>query len=191
MNPLVILVIAFIAIIFFLKNQRNLKRLFAPAPKSSPAERIDTDEFSLLKPAGFSRPSPNSASHLFALELYSDRKSGLIQIVDGQQVREEFNYAWAVVSVTPGDGLELCRTAARDSSVEILEETEASTDDGQQLTIVANKKSKLFSIESTHKIVFNQQLNKTYELRISVLSDYKSKWIGPVNTMLSSFQLNL
>ncbi|MEO0354824.1 MAG: hypothetical protein AAF268_08380 [Cyanobacteria bacterium P01_A01_bin.3] len=190
MNLLVILVIAFIAITFLLKNQRNLKRLFASAPKPSPAKRIETDEFSLMKPAGFSCPSPSSASKLFALELYSDRRSGLIQIVDGHQVREEFSYAWAVVSVTPGNGLELCRNAARNSSVQILEETEETTNDEQQLTIVARKQSKLFSIESTHKVVFSPQLDKTYELRVSLLSDYKSEWIEPVGTILSSFQLN-
>ncbi|NJN04459.1 MAG: hypothetical protein HC873_10885 [Leptolyngbyaceae cyanobacterium SL_1_1] len=103
-------------------NWRSISRWLTPPKPPAPAEKINTGEFVLLKPPGFVAVSGNS--HLFAAEIYSEKKAGGVGAVDGEMVREEFNHAWAVVSVTPGDALQICEAAATENCEAVQLETD-------------------------------------------------------------------
>ncbi|MEL6321142.1 MAG: hypothetical protein AAFQ57_10905, partial [Cyanobacteria bacterium J06626_14] len=165
MGPTIIIIL-FVVAIFLIKNWQRIARLLASPKPKAPPEQINTDEFTVAKPAGFYRSTGRPTS--LALEIYSEAKTGVIGIVDGQSVKEEFNCAWAVVSVTPGDGLELCRKLAKDKAEEILHEAEETLGGDRSLTITVLKRSAHFRIETTHKVIISRDRNNTYELRASV-----------------------
>ena len=82
-----------------------------------PAELLSTDEFSLLKPAGFYRDNaaPDTA-------FYSGNGAGMLGLIDGEMVKEELRCAGAVVSVTKGDALEAFQAAAKENAEVVVYE---------------------------------------------------------------------
>ena len=186
MGPIVFIIL-FVVAVLLISNWGSIARLLTSPKPKAPAEQINTDEFTVAKPAGFYRPTGRPTS--LALEIYSEAKAGVIGAVDGQSVREEFNCAWAVVSVTPGDGIELCRKVAKDKAEEVLCEVEEAVGSDRMLTITVLKRSAHFRIETTHKIIVSSRHNKTYELRASVLSSKKAEYGEAVDEIIASFKV--
>lgn len=186
MDPIVFIIL-FVVAILLIRNWRSIARLLTPPKPQAPPEQINTDEFAVSKPAGFYRFTGRPTS--LALEIYSEDKAGVIGVVDGQSVKEEFNCAWAVVSVTPEDGIELCREVAKNKAEEVLREVEATLGSDRSLTITVLKRSAHFRIETTHKVIVSSRHNKTYELRASVLGSKKAEYGDAVDEIIASFKV--
>lgn len=186
MNAFLIIVLV-VATILLISNWQSIRRLLTPPKPKAPPEQINTGEIALIKPAGFYRPATTTQS--FAIEIYSEKKAGVIGMVDGRSVQEEFNHVWAVVSVTLGDGLELCRNVAKQNVEAILNEVEGQVGRDRMLTIEVVKRSAHFQMETTHKVIVSSDRQKTYELRASVLSEKKAEYADAMAEILNSFNL--
>lgn len=156
-------------------------------PTQKPAQLIETSEFKILKPAGFYQPPEAS---LFSL--YTEVKTGAISVIDGESIREEFNCAWAVVSISPGDTLEICRNMAKQDAIEILQEDDTTAADtaDKRLSITVVKKTRLsLRIETTHTVVVSAARQKTYELRTSVMASKKEAYRDAIAQIIQSFEI--
>ena len=188
MNALLIIVLVIVTILVISNWYSTRRSLTLPKPQAPP-EHINTGEIALTKPAGFYQPTATAQS--FAIEIYSEKKAGVIGMVDGRSVQEEFNHAWAVISVTPGDGLELCRNVAKQNVETILNEVEGQSGRDRTLTLEVVRRSAHFKIETTHKVIVSSDQQKTYELRASVLSEKKAEYADAMAEILDSFNLVL
>ena len=181
---IILLVAAFILV----RNWQYISRSLRPPKPKHPAEEISTDEFLMLKPAGFRRISDPTSS--FAVEIYSERAAGVIGLINGQSVREEFNHAWAVVSITPGDTVHICKEVAENGAESVLNRLDSQKGHDCTSIISVLKRSAHFRIETTHKAIFSSDRNKTYELRASVLTQERDEYLNAVSQIVASFRIN-
>ncbi|MEL7225455.1 MAG: hypothetical protein AAF810_24170 [Cyanobacteria bacterium P01_D01_bin.36] len=178
---IVLLVVGFLLLV----NGRDIVKAIWTSERKYPSQRIDRGDYALTKPAGF---KVSDESHLFMIQ--SANVTGAIAIVDGRRIQEEFNCAWAVVSVTSGDGIEICRGVAKEHSDEVLSESEEIVDGNRVLTITAQRKTPAyFVIQTTHKAVMSLAHNKTYELRVSTINNQPPKYGKAANQILESFEV--
>lgn len=177
-------IVAVVVVVLVAANWRDISRLLPTQKTKNLPEEINAGEFMLSKPAGF---YTEDAGRMF--QVFSENRTGTMSIVDGESVREEFNCAWAVVSISPGDCLEVCREVAKHGAEIVLSESTGQMNGEPSLTVMVQKKSRFFTIETTHKAIFSCDRDKTYELRASVLTSKKAEYGQYVTQMVESFKL--
>lgn len=191
------IIIAVMAVILVLSNRDLLIDIFRRKPEKK-SEKIKTDEFVITKPVGFYVPKTKN----FPAEVYSTEMIAKVSTINGKNVTNQFNSAWAVVSVASFSEVsrEIVFNSNRqyvfDSADEILGESEiAIVENGErQFTITTLRKphgegSNIFEIETVHKFVESLKYNKLYELRASILKDSKTKYGAGIDEIIESFQV--
>ena len=156
-------------------------------------EKIQTNEISFTKPAGFvlNRSDSPPVIYLEKFRFYSEQSKGCLSIVNGETINESFNEAWGSVSVAEGLDLEVYRNAAMSSERTILSESEEVSSDGEEITlqIKATERTQFFEIESSFKIIENRRRNRTYELIFCVLTQEKEKYAQRISETFASFRM--
>ncbi|HEY0659133.1 MAG TPA: hypothetical protein VGD05_11700 [Pyrinomonadaceae bacterium] len=142
-------------------------------------ERIETEEFTIIKPENFISPTGESDEYVFTA--YSKDF--------GRDEAEEFRQAKAELLVyANADFEEICRNAKQSAGKLVSEETGES----------GNGKICFFNVEETeneteteivYKIAESVKHNKIYELKISVLSDFRETYSSAINELLQSFSV--
>lgn len=191
------IIVAVIAVIFVLTNRDLIIDIFRSKPEKK-SEQIKTDEFIITKPVGFYIPKTKN----FPAEIYSTEMIVKVSRIDGKNVTNQFNSAWAVISVASFSEVsrEIVFNSNRqyvlETADEILSESEITTAENgeRQFAIITLRKphgegSNIFEIETVHKFIESLKHNKIYELRASILTDSKTKYGAGINEIVDSFQV--
>jgi hypothetical protein len=155
-------------------------------------EKIQTNEISFTKPAGFFLDSSLlPVGYLEKFRFYSGKSKGCLSIINGETINESFNEAWCSVSVAEGLDLEIYRNAAMSSEKTILSESEEVSSDGKETTlqIKVTGRTQFFEIESSFRIIENRRRNRTYELIFNVLTEVKDDYAQRISDTFESFRM--
>lgn len=144
-------------------------------------EVIETPYYRLVKPDGFIYPIHETSEYAF--EAYSKAYGE----------RRERNTWRAQAYLTVFDDLvfDAELEKIRLETGEIISEkiiSEASSDEKallMQSTVIIDEKE----FNEFHKIVESRRQNKTYDLKILVLKNYREEFLGRVDELVNSFQL--
>lgn len=140
-------------------------------------ENIETEEFTIIKPESFISPTGESSEYIFTA--YSKDF--------GRDEAEEFRQSKAELRVYAGAGFEeICRNAKQSAGKIISEET-GESGNGKICFLNAEKTENEIETEIFYKIAESEKQNKIYELKISVLSDFRENYSAAVNELLRSF----
>ncbi|MBA2735580.1 MAG: hypothetical protein H0U50_02210 [Pyrinomonadaceae bacterium] len=142
-------------------------------------ETIETDEFSIIKPENFINPTGENSG--FAFTAHSKDF--------GTGEAEEFRQAQTNLRVYSNAGFdEVCRNARQSAGKIISNET---TESGNEKICFLNGEKTENEIETEvfYKIVESGKQNKIYELKISVLSEFRENYSAAVNELLQSFTI--
>jgi len=142
-------------------------------------ETIETEEFSIIKPENFISPVGENSEFIFTA-LSRDFGTG---------EAEEFKQAQAELRVYPNaDFEEVCRNARQSAGKIISEETSESVD--EKICFLNGEKMETeIETEIFYKIVESKKQNKIYELKISVLSEFREGYSAAVNELLNGFKV--
>lgn len=136
-------------------------------------ESIETQEFSIVKPAGFLHLLNNDSEYAF--EAYSKEF--------GQDHAEHVRQATADVQILAGTGPDDLRNVISGEVATII--SEKTYGDGIK-TVEAEREENGIVVHSFYKTVHESE--KVYRLRISVLPEYKDDYLARINEMLESFE---
>lgn len=161
----IILGILFIAVLVFISSR--IRRVSGTAFER---EKIETEEFSIVKPEGFIHPLNEKSEYAF--EAYSKEF--------GKEEAGSFRQAQAVVRVYTDFKL--------DENAERIQA--ANVPEGQEIYYLESEKTeKDVTLQTIQKIIEVPQKGKVYELKISALKEHKEDFLRRINEMLDSFAL--
>jgi len=144
------------------------------AAKAFETESIETEEFSITKPEGFLHPLNNDSEYAF--EAYSKEF--------GQDHAEQIRQASAEILRLDDTNLDEQRN---EISREVTAITAEKADSDKIIFIEAEREEGNIVLDSFFKLVARG--NKVYELRISVLPEYKDAYLDRIDEMLDSFKV--
>ncbi len=142
-------------------------------------EEIETEDFRIIKPAGFINPINDKSAFVF--EAYTKDL--------GTNEARIFRRAWATLRVVSNLNFEtVCRdtknSAGRITSKKFVEDV---PDERKILLLESEKTEQEVKIFSFWKIVGSRERQKVYELQISVLEDYREELANEIGEMIESF----
>lgn len=142
-------------------------------------ETIETEKFSIVKPENFINPVGEKTE--FAFVAYSKDF--------GTGKAEESRQAQIVLRVyEQGDFAAVCRNAKHSDGKIISEET-TKTGDEKICFLKSEKTENDVEIETFYKIIENKKRPEVYELKISILTEYKDNYSAAVGELLESFRV--
>ena len=144
-------------------------------------EIIETENFRLVKPAGFIHPLREDSPYEF--EAYSK----------GFGEKDERNVWRAQVYLTVSEGINfnaVCKDIKKEDGKLLSEKVLKDSADGEKICLIEREMSKddaeFFEFR---RIVESRKQKKTYDLRILVLKSFRADYIGRVDEFMNSFQL--
>ncbi len=144
-------------------------------------ETIETENFRLIKPAGFIHPLREDSDYAF--EAYSKEFGE----------KDERNIWRAQVYITASEGLNFnsaCKEIKKRDGKILSEKVIKDTADGEKICLIEKEISKddtkFFEFR---KVVESRKKLKTYDLKILVLKSFRSDFVGRIDELMSSFQL--
>lgn len=163
-----------VALMVFLstKIKKGAAQAFEP-------ETIETEDFKITKPEGFINPINENSP--FAFEAYSKDS--------GKNNAEIFRQAQATLSVFSDTNFATVCGNVKKSGENILSEKNLeNAPENQKIYVIESEETKNeVKIFSIRKIVESIQKRKIYELRISLLENYRQEFQARANEMLESF----
>jgi hypothetical protein len=170
-----ILIVGGILVALMVYASTRIKKIAAQAYER---EVVETEDFRLIKPEGFI--SPVNENSKFAFEARS-KDLGDDESRDTPQAKME-------LSVFTDSNFEIVCENARKSAGKILAEDKIVNLAERNLCQLESEKSENdIAFYIFHKIVENPSRQKTYDLKISVLQDFREKYEEKINEVLSSF----
>ncbi|CAN5362323.1 hypothetical protein BH20ACI1_BH20ACI1_01480 [soil metagenome] len=173
-----ILIIGGVLVALMVLVSTKIKKSAAQAFES---EIIETEEFRLVKPAGFVHPLREDSDYAF--EAYSKEFGE----------KDERNIWRAQVYIMVSEGLNfnsVCKDIKKEDGKTLSEKVLKDTADGERICLIEKEISKddteFFEFR---KIVESRKQQKTYDLKILVLKSFRADFIGRVDELMSSFQL--
>jgi hypothetical protein len=142
-------------------------------------ETIETEGFSIIKPENFINPTSENSEFAFTA-LSKDF---------GTEAAEDLRQAQAELRVYPdADFDEVCRNAA-ESTGKIISEEIRTSDNEKVCFLNGENIEDEVEREIFYKIVESKTRNKIYELKISVLPEYRENYSAAVNEFLNGFSV--
>lgn len=156
-------------------------KIKSSAAQAFEPERVDRAEFVIIKPQGFM--TPVESKNGFAFEAYS-REYGEKRMRNTRQ---------AEAFLTVSDGLNFAAECkkARAEVDKILSKRALDGDaSGEKVFLLeAEKSENVFPAIEFRKIVESRRLKKTFNLRVTVLRDFRETYIHEINEMINGFRL--
>ncbi len=166
-----ILIIGIIIVALMVYTSTRIKRSAAQAFEE---ETIETDDFFLVKPAGFLNPIRDESE--FAFEAYSKDY--------GEEDSEKLRQAHTVLKVfTDRKFTEVCKDAKRSVDKVLSEEKFGKG----TLLLKGEKAEKTVETEIYHKIIEDEQ--KIYDLQVTVLGETREVYKERINKLIESFRV--
>ncbi len=144
-------------------------------------EKIETENFTITKPAGFINPL-NDENSAFAFEAYTKDL--------GTNEARNLRRARATLRVVSGlDFQTVCRDTKNSAGKIISKEFVEDAPDGRKIFLLESEKIEPEDVKifSSWKIVESRERRKIYELQIAVLEDYLDEYTGAAEEMIESF----
>ncbi len=142
-------------------------------------EKVETEEFSIIKPEEFISPFDENSEYAFTA-LSRDF---------GTDEAEEFRQARADLRVYQNTDFEEMRRNAAASTGKILSDETSESAAEKICLLLGEKTENEIQSEIFYKIVESKTQNKIYELKITVLSEFKKNYSAAVNELLSGFEV--
>ncbi len=173
-----ILIIGGVLVVIMVIISTQIKKSAAQAFER---EIIETDDFSIVKPAGLMNPIRDASAYAF--EAYSKEYGE----------KKERNIWRAQVYLTVSEDLNFASVGknAKSEADKILSE-KVGTDapEGQKIRLLESEKTEDdTSFYVFHKIVESEIQQKVYDLQIKILKSFRDEYLGRVEEMLNSFCL--
>ena len=140
-------------------------------------EAVETADFSIIKPENFISPVSENSEFAFTA-LSRDFGTG---------EAEEFKQAQVELRILPNADFEEVYRAARQTAGKIISEETSESVDEKICFLNGEKTENGIETETFYKIIGSKTQNKIYELKISVLSEYRENFLAAVNEFLNSF----
>lgn len=156
-------------------------KIKASAAQAFEPELVERGEFILTKPRGFMTPVESKDG--FAFEAYSREY--------GEKRMRNTRQAEAFLTVTDDLSFAAESRKAKKTSDDILSERVLDGDAaGEKIGLIEAETSRnAFPTIHFWKIVESRRLKKTFNLKVSVLKDYRETYIHEINEMINSFRL--
>lgn len=156
-------------------------KIKASAAAAFEPEFVEKDAFTLTKPRGFM--TPVESKNGFAFEAYSREY--------GEKKMRNTRQAEAFLNVSDTLNFAAERAAARKTAGQILSERVLAGDaSGEKVCLIeAESGADAFPTVYFWKIVESKKLKKTYNLKVSVLRDFRETYIHEINELINSFRL--
>ena len=174
-----ILIIGGVLVVLMVLISTKIKKSAAQAFES---EIIETENFRLVKPAGFVHPLREDSDYAF--EAYSKEFGE----------KNERNIWQAQIYITILENLNfdsVCEDIKKEKGKIVSEKFIKENADGENIFLIEKEISKddteFFEFR---KIVENRKQQKVYDLKILVLKSFRDKFIGRIEKFTDSFQLN-
>lgn len=142
-------------------------------------EKIETEDFSIIKPAEFISPFSENSEYAF----------NALSRDFGNDEAEEFRQAQANLSVYPNTNFEEIRRNALQLIGKTLSEETSDSVAEKVCLLIGEKAENAVETEVFYKIVESKTQNKIYELKISVLSEFKETYAAAVNELINGFEV--
>jgi hypothetical protein len=143
-------------------------------------EMIETESFRLVKPEGFINPVVENSKYAFEARSkdYGESRAG--------RDIPRANFTLSVLA--NGDFEKVCREA-KDSSCQILSENllTENTEGEKKYLLEAEQNSDDTERRVYRKIVENQRQQKVYDLKLSVLQEFRDEYNDKINEILEGF----
>ncbi len=173
-----ILIIGGVLVVIMVIVSTQIKKSAAQAFES---EIIETEDFRLVKPAGFVHPLREVSDYAF--EAYSKEFGE----------KNERNIWRAQVYITVSEGLNfnaVCKNVKKEDGEILSEKILKDTADGEKVCLIEKEMSKDDTeFSEFRRIVESRKQQKTCDLKILVLKSFRADYIGRVDEFMSSFQL--
>jgi len=142
-------------------------------------EEIETEDFRIIKPAGFINPINDESAFMF--EAYTKDL--------GKDEARIFRRARATLRVVSGLNFEtVCKDSKNYSGKITSKNFVEDAPEGRKIFLLESEKTEQeVKIFSFWKIVESRERQKVYELQISVLEDYREEFAGEIGEMIESF----
>lgn len=140
-------------------------------------EQIETDEFSISKPEGFLHPLNNDNG--LAFEAYTKEF--------GEDDAKKLRHAWAELEVHESSDPDGIIGEIKRSAEKVLEEKTIREGERQVYLIDAERLENGVPVTTLYKITANG--SKVYEMRISLLDEFKENFLQKSEEMRASFRL--
>jgi len=142
-------------------------------------EEIETENFAIIKPAGFINPINDDSA--FAFEAYTNDL--------GTDKARIFRRARATLRIISGLNFETVCRDTKNSAGRILSKKfiEAAPEEQKVFLLESEKTEQEVKTFSFWKIVESREQRKVYELQIAVLEDYREDLADEVSEMIESF----
>ena len=141
-------------------------------------EEIETEKFSITKPAGFIHPLNDESA--FAFEAYSKDL--------GTNAARNIRRARATLRVVSNVEFQtVCRDSKKSAGVITSKKFVEDAPDGKIFLFESEKTENEVKIFSFWKIVEGNEPRRIYELEVAVLEDYLEEFAGKAGEMIDSF----
>ena len=142
-------------------------------------ETIETEKFFIVKPENFINPISEKSE--FAFTAYSKDF--------GSDKAEEIRQAQVFLRIYGDENFnEVCRNAKHSAGKIVSEETTKIVDE-KICFLKSERTENEIEIETFYKIIENNKQSEVYELKISILSQYKDNYSTAVGELLESFRI--
>ncbi len=145
-------------------------------------ETIETENFRLIKPAGFIHPLREDSDYVF--EAYSKEFGE----------KDERNIWRAQVYITASEGLNFkseCKNIQRENGKILAEKVVKDAAPDEKICLVereiSEKEAEFFEFR---KIVESRRQQRTYNLKVLVLKQFREEFSSRIDEFMNSFQLN-
>jgi hypothetical protein len=149
-------------------------RIKKTAARAFEEEKIETDDFSIVKPEGFLHPLNSNSG--FAFEAYTREF--------GEDGAEDLRQAWAKLRVIPDKDFDTVYQEARNSASEIIREEDTST---HSKTVEIERMNHGYPECVFFRIV--ESSGNVYELQAGFLEKHKELYLRKINEMIESLRV--
>jgi len=171
-----ILIVGFILVALMAYASTKIKK---SAARAFEREEIETEEFAIIKPAGFINPINEKSAFVF--EAYTKDL--------GKDEARFFRRARATLRVISGLNFEtVCKDTKNSSGKIISKQFVEDAPDGRKIFLLESEKIKqAVKIFSFWKIIESRERRKIYELQIAVLEEHREEFANEIGEMIDSF----
>ena len=157
-------------------------RIKKSAARAFERETVETDEFRLIKPEGFINPVNEGSGYLFEAR---SKDYG-----ETDEARDVPQASFDLTATTGSDFETVCREAKNSIGKVSSEQVEPDTGRGQKICLLEGEETKSGVRSSIfHKIVESEGRRKIYDLKISVLADFRAGYDDRIGEILKGFSV--
>lgn len=170
-----ILIIGIILVALMVFASTKIKKI---AARAFEREMIETEEFSLIKPEGFINPTNENSEFAFQARTRDFGENESCNVPQSEIKLSIF---------TNSNFRKVCQDIKKSAGKILSEQTDEDLTKQKVCRFETEKMKNETAFSVFHKIVENPKQNKVYDLKVSVVKDFRDNYKEKVGEVLESF----